>query len=142
MKQTLPTGIKLVSYIYLVNAVFYIFSLVLFYNTIVILGSEAGKLASTLVRFIFILVPLYLYLRLKKLKPDAWFLAVYFQVFFIINSALTLLEHNGYFHAIIRIAGRYSLVVYSRSEISVLFLSTILNALILLYLLRNRKLFS
>lgn len=141
MKRFTPLGIRLLSYIYLVNIILYILSLVLFYHRIIILGIEANREISFIVRLIFVFIPTYLVFGLKRLKKDAWFLAIYFHTFFILNNSLTFLENNGYIHSLIRITGKYGSVIYSPPEKLVLTLNTILNLIILGYLFKKRIFF-
>lgn len=138
---TPPLGVNLICYVYLLNTIFYILSLILFYNRIFILGQEASKGISLIVKLMFILIPTYLFFRLKRLKKDAWFLSIYFHIYFIINNSLVFLEESGYAHPFVRIAGLYSSLTYSISAKLVLSLNIVINLLILAYLLERKNYF-
>ena len=107
MKRFLPLGVRLLSSIYLINAILYILSLLLFYNRILVVGQEVNKVIAWVVRLALIAVPIYLFFRLKYLKKDAWVLAIYFHLFFIINNSLAILEQSGFLNSLIRITGQY-----------------------------------
>lgn len=141
MRKDVPLGIRLIRYIYLVNVILYILSLVIFLNRIFILGRQANKGESLVIRLALICMPLYLYFRLRNLKKDAWVLAIYFHIFFLINNSLGFLEFGGYVHSLIRISGVYSSIVYSPTRLFVLALNTIVNLFILGYLFRKRAYF-
>jgi len=141
MKKDPPLGIKLLSYIYLVNAVLYSMSLVLFYNRILIFGQEANKVISWLIRLALVFIPVYLYIGLRRLKRNAWLLAVYYHIFFFINNGLAFAEYNGYLHPLVNITGFYRYIIYSPSQIFILTLNSIVNLFILGYLLKNRVYF-
>ncbi|MCM8795387.1 MAG: hypothetical protein NC928_01665 [Candidatus Omnitrophica bacterium] len=141
MKKDLPPGVKLISYIYLVNLILYFLSLILFYQRILILGKELGIWFTWIIRLIFIFIPLYLYFRLRRLKKDAWFLAVYFHTFFLANNALSLFEYYGYLHPLVKVTGIYTSSSYSLLQTFILFLNTLFNLLILGYLIRIKRYF-
>lgn len=138
MKQATPWGIRLLCYVYLANALLYLISLVLFYNRIFILGQEANRIISWAIRLIFIFIPLYLYYRLGRLKKDAWFLAIYFHIFFVINNSLAFLEYKGYAYSLVHIAGAYAPLTYSPKQLFALALNTLVNIFILGYLFKKR----
>jgi hypothetical protein len=141
MERKAPGGIEVLTYIYAVNLCFYLLSLVLFYNNILIAGHGADGILSNLTRFILIAIPVYLFFRLRRLKVDAWFLAVYFHLFFLLNSCLLFLENMGFTHAFIRIVGIYSPSGYSPAQVFALALGTQLNLVIFIYLLKVRRFF-
>lgn len=141
MKKNIPWGVKFICYIYLANTLFYVLSLLLFYNRIIVFGSPAGFFISWSIRGVFIFVPVYLYFRLKGLKQDAWFTAMYFQSFFIINNLLGILESRGFLHEIVRISGLYNSVSYSASAILISVLNIGLNLLIFGYLFKIKTCF-
>jgi len=134
-------GIKRLCYIYFVNVALYLLSLALFENRILILGKEAGILLTWIIRFGLIFIPLYLGFRLRILKKDAWFLALFFHVYFIINNVSSFLESMGFGHTLVRIVGLYGLLVYSPAQLFVILLNTMLNIFILTYLFRKKIVF-
>lgn len=138
MKEDAPGGIRLLCYLYLANAVFYLISLVLFYSRIFILGQEANGVISWAVRLMLLFIPIYLYYRLGQLKKDAWFLAIYFHIFFVINNSLAFLEYKGYAYSLVHIAGGYASVTYSPKQLLALALNTLVNIFILGYLFKKR----
>ena len=141
MKNTRPLGIELLCYIYLVNVALYLVSQALFDNRIFILGKEANIYIAVLVRLLLILIPVYLAFRLKGLRKDAFFVALLFHLYFIINNCLSFLEHKGYAYALVRITGVYGSTIYSPRQIFVLALSIALNIFILGYILKVREYF-
>jgi len=78
---------------------------------------------------------------LGRLKKDAWFLAMYFHIFFLINNSSALLEHNGYAHSLVRITGIYGLILYTPLQIFLLDLNVLINLFILGYLYERRTYF-
>lgn len=141
MRKFAPLGIKVLSYIYLVNTILFLLSESVFYSRVIILGKEANALMSFLARAGFTLIPLYLYLRLKRLKKDAWFLAVAFHGFFLFNNGIGFLELKGFANALVRFAGVHDIAFYSAFQIVVIVLNTLLNFFILIYLLSRRPYF-
>lgn len=141
MKRFLPLGVRLLSSIYLINAILYILSLVLIYNRILILGQDTNKWITWLVRLAFIFIPVYLSLRLRRLKKDAWYLAMYFHIFFLVNNSSALLEHNGYTHSLIRIIGIYGSTLYTPPQIFLLHFNILINLFILGYLYARKGYF-
>jgi hypothetical protein len=141
MKKTPPLGISLLCSIYIVNVAFFLLSLLLFYNRVLILGKEAGSLVSEIIKLTLIFVPLYLFFSLKHLKKNAWLLALCFHAVFIINNCSAFLEYKGYTHSLFRIAGIYSSTIYSPSEILLVGLHTLINLYIALYLFSIKGVF-
>jgi len=141
MKKLLPLGVRLLCYIYLVNVVLYGLSLIIVYNRILILGQDANEWVSWLVRSAFIFIPAYLFFRFSHLKKDAWFLAMYFHIFFLVNNSSALLEHDGYMHSLVRIIGIYGSTLYTPPEILLLQLNVLINLFILSYLYERRAYF-
>ncbi len=95
MKRQIPSGIELLCYMYFVNVILYLLSLMLFENRILVLGKDAGLLAAWSVRFLLIFIPFFTALRLRKLKKEGWILALIFHVYFIINNCASFLESRG-----------------------------------------------
>lgn len=138
----MPLGIRLLCFAYMVNMILFILSLILFYSRIIILGNEAGGAMSSLVRFVFAVIPLYLYFRLGQLKKDAWFLAIGFHTFFLINNISGYLEYQGYAPSIIHITGLYGSAIYSPAQMVVSAINTLINLFVLVYIWKKRHLFA
>jgi hypothetical protein len=113
----------------------------LVYNRIFILGWEANQWVSWFVRSTFIFIPVYLFFRLGSLKKDAWLLAVYFHIFFLINNSSVLLEYDGYARSLVRIIGIYGSILYTPQQIFLLNLNILINLFILAYLYERRAYF-
>ena len=141
MKKEIPQGIELLFYIYLLNTVLYIISLALFENRILILGNEANYFLAWLVRLCLIVIPLYIAFRLMSLRKDAFFAAVLFHSYFLINNLSSFLESMHCGQTLVRITGLYGLAIYSPQQIFVIFLNSLLNILILIYLIYKREYF-
>ena len=141
MRQFAPLGIKLISYIYLVNAVLFLLSQGLFYNRVIILGKEAAPLVSFFVRVGFALIPLYLYLRLRRLKIDAWFLALIFHLYFIFNNSIGFLEFKGFLNTLVRFVGIHDAIFYTTFQSIFVVLNILLNFFMFVYLLSRRPYF-
>lgn len=137
----MPLGIKLLCYIYRVNVVLFILSLLLFYNRILILGQEVNIWLSGMLKLVLIFVPAYLSFKLKQLKKDAWVMAICFHALFIINNMLAFLEYGGHINSLFRITGIYSSTIYSPSEIFVIGLHNLINLSIIWYLFIKRKMY-
>ncbi len=142
MSRFTPLGIKLVCWVYIVNTALFIFSLILFYSRIIIFGNETSAVLSSFLRFAFIFIPLYLYFRLRQLKKDAWFLAIFFHTFFLINNISGYLEYKGYVYSIIHITGLYGSGIYSSAQVWIFGLSTLANLFILGYIYKKRRIFA
>ncbi|MFA4842888.1 MAG: hypothetical protein WC658_03535 [Candidatus Omnitrophota bacterium] len=134
-KKPLPFGIELLHYVYRINVILFIVSLFLFHNRILVLGSSVFNWLSYVIKITFILIPLYLSFRLKRLNRFAWVLAISFHSFFIVNYRLNLLESRGWGYALVRIAGVSGSIEYSPLEVFVIVLSGAFNICILAYLL-------
>ena len=141
MKGATPLGIKLVCSVYIVNTVLFVLSLFMFYSRIFILGNEIGPALSSLVRFVLVFIPMYLYFRLAQLKKDAFFLAIIFHLFFLINAVTNYLEYLGCSYSIIHITGLYGSDIFSSTQMLVLCASAVVNLCILGYLYNKRNIF-
>ena len=133
-----PLGVKLISYIYLVNALLLFLSQVLFLNRILILGQEASAWVAMSVRIALFVVPVYLYFRLRRLKKEAWVIAIGFHIFFILNNSLGFLEVNDIVNSLVKISGVNSYTIASSYDEVILVFNVLVNFLMLGYLL-NRK---
>jgi hypothetical protein len=140
-KQSAPLGVKLICYIYLIEVVLYMLSLAFFLNRIVILGREANVWLSGAVRLVYVFIPFYLFFRLKRLKKDAWILAVCFQVFFLLNNSLALLEYFGCGYSLVRISGIYDPFAYTAAQVFISILNILIMLAILIYLFERRYVF-
>lgn len=126
---------------YFVNVVLYLLSLLLFENRILILGRDAGLLTAWLVRFLLVFIPVFIALRLRKLNKEGWILALIFHLYFIINNCASFLESRGIAHSLVRITGAYGSLIYSPTQLLAIFLNSLLNILILQYILKKKKAF-
>ena len=142
MKKFTPFGVTLLCNVYLINAAFYFLSLVLFQNRIIIYGWEVHAGIAWCVRSALLGIPVYLFFALRQMKFGPWVLAVSFHAFFVINFMLSMLENEGYLHALLRITGPYSPVVYSKAQLFVFTLGALVNVLILSYLVQRKPYFS
>jgi len=141
MERDIPLGIKLVCWVYVVNIFLFILSLALFMTRILVLGAEAGPLLSLAVRLWFVCIPAYLWWGLRELKKSAFFLGVFFHIFFLINNLSGYLEYKGLAYSIIHISGYYGSSVYSPAQLFVFALNTLLNIALLVYLFKQRRIF-
>jgi|GEM_PF-4540317 hypothetical protein len=137
-KIIVPFGIKTICSIYIFNAVLYSLLLIFFHNNIYILGKKVPPALSLFSQSLLVLIPVYLFFVLKKLRIEAWFIAVFFQCFFLANNLLQYLEHEGFGFSLIRTAGlNENAALLTPMQIWVLVLNSALNLAILLYLLKN-----
>ena len=132
----------MLSYIYLLAALFFALSQILFYNRILFFGIEAAALPANVIKIILILIPFYLFLELPRLKPPAFYLAVSFQGFFIINALLMLTEkYLSFGYPVLRVSGIFGTQGYSFRQAVVICLNIALNFAIIMYIINQRKLF-
>lgn len=141
MKKLAPLGIKLLCYTYRVNVLFFLLSLLLFYNRIFILGKKANIWISWIIRLILFFLPVCLSFHLRQLKKVAWILALSLHTFFIINNVSLFLEYYGHTHSFFRITGIYSSIFYSPSQVIIIALNIAANLFITGYLFRKKRYF-
>jgi len=139
MKKETPQGIELLCYIYILNVVFFIASLLLFENRVLLLGRPANTVLSWFIKAGFAAIPVYLTFRLIALKKDGLIAAILFHICFVINNVTSFLESLGMGHTLVRVTGLYGSAVYSPSQIFVIFLNTLLNLFILFYLFSKKR---
>ncbi|MBP7216622.1 MAG: hypothetical protein KBA46_04985 [Candidatus Omnitrophica bacterium] len=142
MKKKAPPGVAVIRSIYLLNIIGYIFSVLLFYNRIYIWGALVDRWLAWCVRFALISLFLVIYMRLPRLKKDAWLVAIGINSFFVINYVLIMFEHNGFLHSLLMITGKDGLWAFSFSQLVLLFLHAVVNLGMLVYLIRQRSLFT
>jgi len=134
--------LKFISYVYLLNAALFSFSLLIFYSRILFFGIEINKPLSYVFSISLIAVSLYLFVRFGRLKKDALWLAVIFHLLFVLNGiGMLLVNVCPLLQPPLRIVGAFGALEYSLRQLIVIALSTILNFLILLYIYDKRKLF-
>lgn len=80
---------KLFSVFYLFLACFYILSLSLFSTRLVIFSITMGEVISLIIHCIFIFFLLVLYILAKRRKRIAFWLALVFHTFFLVNCLVT-----------------------------------------------------
>jgi hypothetical protein len=141
MRKPAPLGIKLLSYVYLVNVLLYSLSILLFANRILVFGSLANPFLAWCVRILFLLLPLYLAYDLRRLKKAAWITAIAFHVFLIANGITIFLECANKVPSLLRITGVFEPAFYTPSQIIVLWLNSVINVMILGYLYEERERF-
>jgi hypothetical protein len=141
MRKSAPLGIKLLSYVYLVNVLLYTLSILLFANRILVFGFLANPLLAWGVRFLFLFLPLYLAYDLRRLKKVAWIIAIGFHVFLIVNGITIFLECANKSPSLLRITGLFEPSFYTPSQIIVLWLNSVINVMILGYLYEERERF-
>lgn len=92
--KRLPRGISVLHVFYFLNAsLFFLASLVFFeYLDIITLGKTSHPVLDSAIRLLLVITPLYIAFGLLHLKKDAYFLAIAYQLFFIINGVLTILH--------------------------------------------------
>ncbi len=130
------------SYIYLASAILFIASQFIFHSRILSFGAEIRGAIAAVIKFSLILIPLYLYFNLGLRKKSAFYLALFFHSFFIVNAFLMALEKYGFWpRPILRVAGVFGPLEYSFKQTAVIFLNFILNFAILSYIIRKKKLF-
>ena len=142
MKKIAPNGLRIVCFVYLINAVLYLVSLLLFYNRILVWGKEASFSFGWVVRLAYLAVPAYLFFGLKSVRKEAWFLAIGYHTYFIVNYLFELWEQSGFLHALIRISAPYSSSVYLVPQTIILLLFALVNLLMLLYLMQIKPYFT
>lgn len=137
MKRRVAFGIKILCWVYLINAILYMASLLLCFNNIYVFGHKTGIVFSFAIRFLYILVPLYLFFALKKLKKSAWVIAVIFSSYFALNNFTEFLYYKGFSPALVHINGMHNgISTLGSTQITLLFLSIVLNLGIIFYLCR------
>lgn len=141
MRKLAPLGIKLLSYVYLVNILLYTLSILLFHNRILVLGSVANPFLAWCIRLLFLFLPLYLVYGLRRLKKVAWITAIGFHVFLIVNGISIFLECANKLPSLLRITGLFESSFYTPSQIIVLWLNSVINVMILGYLYEEREFF-
>lgn len=141
MRKPTPLGIKLLSYVYLVNVLLYSLSILLFNNRILVVGSQANLYVSWIIRIFFLLLPIYLAYELRRLKKRAWFTAIAFHLFLIVNGITIFLECANKMPSLLRITGVFEPAFYTPSQIIILWLNSVINVMILGYLYEERDLF-
>lgn len=141
MKKTAPLGIKLLSYVYLVNAFLYTLSILLFRNQIIVFGTQAHFSLAWFVRALFLFLPVYLAYDLRRLKKRAWIIALGFHVFLIVNGITIFLECANKLPSLLRITGFFEPPFYTPSQIIILWLNSVINVMILGYLYEERNSF-
>ena len=141
MRKPAPLGIKLLTYVYLVNVLLYSLSILLFNNRILVLGLQANPFFSWLIRIFFLFLPVYLAYDLRRLKIRAWICAAVFHLFLIVNGITIFLECANKMPALLRITGIFEPAFYTPSQIIILWLNSVINVMILGYLYEERELF-
>lgn len=132
----------MLSYIYLLAALFFAAAQILFYNRILFFGVEAMPLPAKVIKIALIFIPACLFIELPRLKPRAFYLAVFFHSFFIINALLMIAEKYLSFGCpVLRVVGMFGSLEYSFKQIAVICLNIILNFAMLMYILNRKKLF-
>lgn len=142
MKRFVPAGMRILCYVYLVNAILFLFSIALFHSQIFVLGIQLSSLFSWMVRVLLIALPLYLFFQLKRLNKAAWLAAVIYHVFFFLNDLTALGEHEGIMHSLIRISGPYSAAAFSGTQVLLFVVHALFNLLIVAYLAQRSAYFS
>lgn len=91
-KSTAPSGITVLSYIYLFISILSTLTLLISYKyiAVMIFGFMLPDIAAFIIRFSLFLVPLYLFFGFKNLNRYSWTVAMYYHCFFVINSTLSL----------------------------------------------------
>lgn len=89
-----PTGVNMLSYFYLLNALFFGCSIIGFYEYIdlVISGRVVVGLERTIIVSFLLFVPLFLFFGMRLLSSFAYYLALVYQSFFLVNGLLILLS--------------------------------------------------
>jgi hypothetical protein len=140
-EERLP-AIRIISLIYLVNAVLFFFSLLIFYSRILVFGQPAGQVLSALINASLLVVWFYLFLRFPRLKKDAFWVALAVHLFFVLNGIAMLLEHSGGpIRPPLHIVGMFGTSEYSLQQAVVIATNVLLNFLILFYLVVKKDLF-
>ncbi len=130
------------SYIYLLAAIFFAASQILFYSRILYFGVEIEGALAIITKLLLIIIPVYLYFNLPRLKKAAFYLALFFQAFLILNSLLMIMEKYSIgVHPIFRVAGIFGPLEYSAKQMMVILLNFILNFVMLGVIINQRKLF-
>lgn len=91
-KKDLPFGILLLCIFYIINALLFISTTLLFlgYIDVIIFGKIMANVPVVFVRFLLTIFPVYLAFGLYYLRKEAWFLTIFYHLFFIINGVLTI----------------------------------------------------
>lgn len=135
-------GIRLISFIYLANAGLFFLAPFIFYSRILILGHPAVAWFSNLISFSLAVISLYLFIRLPKLKADAFWLALAFHFFSALNNMAMIIESFlPCVRPVLRVIGGFGPSGYSQRQLTVIGISILLNFLVLTYIIGKRSLF-
>jgi len=135
-------GIRLISYVYLANAGLFFLAPFIFYSRILIFGRPVSGAFSYLLNFSLAIISLCLFIRLPKLKSDAFYLAAGFHFFSALNCLAMLTESFiPLLPPAVRITGAFGASGYSCRQFAVIAVSILLNFLIFVYIISKRRLF-
>lgn len=128
-------GIKALSYFYLCLVFFYVLPLFIFSTQLLIFGQIANPFLTKIIHVVSIVFFYFLYMLVRRLKKTGLLMAVALHTIFFVNSIFILSAKTP----ILEIKGRNAGV--SVYEGHFLLASIIINILIIIYLLCQRRYF-
>jgi hypothetical protein len=147
-----PPGLSLLRFFYITGVAFYCLSVLIFhrYTEVSLLSNRIGPLWGTLVYVALFLIPLYIFLDLKKPNVRVFWVILLYHLLFIANTVISIINlalKNVSISPIIEIVEKPELYVstagdsFTWTKLTVHILSMLVGLVIIIYVMSVKHVF-